>query len=383
MGDVLGDPDRRRKTDRVRESDDSARPFPAQLRRLRVQRGLSLADLARETHYSKGYLSKIETGAKRVTVDVARRCDDVLGAGGELLRMARETEAPEGDAADAVVARPRPEDECPYRGLPAYTAREARWFFGRERATAELVERVFGRIGAGPVVLVAPSGAGKSSLLNAGLVPALRSGGFPMPGTDSWPVVGFTPTTHRWRSCSAAPARCWAPISTSPHRSCGSVRTPCSKRSTGCRRRARPPPRTCGRRRCARCCWSTSSRSCSPSAPTRTSGVRSYGCCARSPSRVRRARRTPRPSWCSEYGPTSPATAWSCRSWPRSSPAGCSSCSRCRPRSCASRSPARPGSRASPSNRDWFPCCCGTWDCATTCRAGRRPRVHCPWSPTP
>ncbi|MFE0633730.1 helix-turn-helix domain-containing protein [Streptomyces sp. NPDC058876] len=192
----MGDPDRRRKTDRVRESDDSARPFPAQLRRLRVQRGLSLADLARETHYSKGYLSKIETGAKRVTVDVARRCDDVLGAGGELLRMARETEAPEGDAADAVVARPRPEDECPYRGLPAYTAREARWFFGRERATAELVERVFGRIGTGPVVLVAPSGAGKSSLLNAGLVPALRSGGFPMPGTDSWPVVGFTPTTH-------------------------------------------------------------------------------------------------------------------------------------------------------------------------------------------
>ncbi|MGW6784743.1 NACHT and WD repeat domain-containing protein [Streptomyces sp. NPDC054987] len=200
MGDVLGDPDpdRRRTTDQLRESDDTVRPFPAQLRRLRLQRGLSLADLARETHYSKGYLSKIETGAKRVTVDVARRCDDVLRAGGELLRMAREAEASEGGTASAgaTVAGPRQEGECPYRGLPAFTARDARWFFGRERATAELAERVFERIGAGPLVLVAPSGAGKSSLLHAGLVPALRGGGFPMPGADTWPVVALTPTAQ-------------------------------------------------------------------------------------------------------------------------------------------------------------------------------------------
>ncbi|MFF2791646.1 helix-turn-helix domain-containing protein [Streptomyces sp. NPDC058049] len=174
-------------------------PFPAQLRRLRVQRGLSLADLARQTHYSKGYLSKIETGSKRVTVDVARRCDDVLRAGGELVRMVRET-GPRGDGGadgggggDAV---PQADGECPYRGLPAFTAREARWFFGRERATAELIERVFERIGDGPLMLLAASGAGKSSLLNAGLVPALRGGGFPMPGSDTWPVLRFTPTAQ-------------------------------------------------------------------------------------------------------------------------------------------------------------------------------------------
>ncbi|MFJ3831856.1 helix-turn-helix domain-containing protein [Streptomyces sp. NPDC090046] len=191
-------------------------PFPAQLRRLRVQRGLSLADLARQTHYSKGYLSKIETGSKRVTVDVARRCDDVLRAGGELLRMVHET-GPRDAGSDGAVdgdgdgdgaglragrggagadAGPQAGGECPYRGLPAFTAREARWFFGRERATAELIERVFERIGGGPLILVAPSGAGKSSLLNAGLVPALRRGGFPMPGSDSWPVLRFTPTAR-------------------------------------------------------------------------------------------------------------------------------------------------------------------------------------------
>ncbi|MEU7603857.1 helix-turn-helix domain-containing protein [Streptomyces sp. NPDC041003] len=197
MGDVLGDPDRRRKTDHQQASDDTSVHFPAQLRRLRVQRGLSLADLARQTHYSKGYLSKIETGSKRVTVDVARRCDDVLRAGGELLAMVRETGAPDAGTEGPADAGPPADGGCPYPGLPAFTARDAEWFFGRERATAELVERVFGRVGVGPLMLVAPSGAGKSSLLNAGLVPALRrGGGFPMPGADTWPVVRFTPTAH-------------------------------------------------------------------------------------------------------------------------------------------------------------------------------------------
>ncbi|MEV3987574.1 helix-turn-helix domain-containing protein [Streptomyces sp. NPDC049837] len=189
----MGDPDRGRKTDRPQElpDHDTAASFPARLRHLRLRRGLSLADLARRTHYSKGYLSKIETGAKRVTVDVARRCDQVLCAEGELLRLVRETPAPHAPPAG------QPDGACPYRGLSAFTPRDAGWFFGRERATAALVERVFERVGGGPLLLVAPSGAGKSSLLNAGLVPALRRrGGFPMPGADGWPVVMFTPTAH-------------------------------------------------------------------------------------------------------------------------------------------------------------------------------------------
>lgn len=59
------------------------------------------------------------------------------------------------------------------------------------------MERVFERIGSGPLLLVAPSGAGKSSLLGAGLVPAFRRpSGFPMPGADRWPVIRLTPTAH-------------------------------------------------------------------------------------------------------------------------------------------------------------------------------------------
>ncbi|MGW0362858.1 nSTAND1 domain-containing NTPase [Streptomyces sp. NPDC002990] len=197
MGVVLRDPDRKQNTDQQQDpSDEDAVSFSAQLRRRRVAGGLSLADLARRTHYSKGYLSKIETGAKPVTVDVARRCDEVLQADGELLRLVRDTAAP-GPGSGSTAPGPQSQGACPYRGLPAFAPQDARWFFGREQATSALVERVFERIGTGPLMLVAPSGAGKSSLLNAGLRPALRrSGGFPMPGADAWPVVGFTPTAH-------------------------------------------------------------------------------------------------------------------------------------------------------------------------------------------
>ncbi|MFB6614811.1 NACHT and WD repeat domain-containing protein [Streptomyces sp. NPDC056367] len=249
MGDVVGDPDHRRKTGHQIDSDlaeDSEPPFPVRLRRLRLQRGLSLADLARQTHYSKGYLSKIETGAKRATPDVARRCDEVLRAEGELLRMVRENEPP--SAPD----HPADPGECPYRGLPAFTVREAGWFFGRERATAELVERLFERAGSGPLLLVAPSGAGKSSLLNAGLVPALkRPGGFPMAGADSWPVVRLTPTAHPLDELLDRTAKVLGSdlglgpqeLAAEPTLLLGAVRRLCGDSPDGARDRPAPPPR--------------------------------------------------------------------------------------------------------------------------------------------
>ncbi|MFD9097508.1 hypothetical protein [Streptomyces collinus] len=66
---------------------------------------------------------------------------------------------------------------CPYRGLAPYRQEDARWFFGRERSTEALVGqlRAAEKTG-GLIMLVGASGAGKSSLLNAGLVPAVRGG---------------------------------------------------------------------------------------------------------------------------------------------------------------------------------------------------------------
>jgi transcriptional regulator with XRE-family HTH domain len=63
---------------------DTVRAFGPELRRLRGLTGVSLAGLARLTHYSASHLSKVETGNKRPSVDLARRCDAALGTDGSL-----------------------------------------------------------------------------------------------------------------------------------------------------------------------------------------------------------------------------------------------------------------------------------------------------------
>ncbi|MEV4804360.1 helix-turn-helix domain-containing protein [Nonomuraea sp. NPDC049421] len=153
----------------------------AVLRRLRVARGLSLNELARLTHYTKGYLSKVETGEKALSVGVARACDAALQTGAKLTDLA-EALAPPGGG-------------CPYRGLRPYEPEDARWFFGRDRAVSALLTRLAGPP-RGPLIVVAPSGAGKTSLLRAGLLPALRRGTLPTPGSRTWPVIVLTPGEH-------------------------------------------------------------------------------------------------------------------------------------------------------------------------------------------
>ncbi|MBE1485232.1 helix-turn-helix domain-containing protein [Plantactinospora soyae] len=68
------------------EATDSG--FAAVLRRLRTERDMSLRELARVAYYGKSYLHELETGVKQPTPQAARRLDDALGAGGELVAMA-------------------------------------------------------------------------------------------------------------------------------------------------------------------------------------------------------------------------------------------------------------------------------------------------------
>ena len=64
---------------------------------------------------------------------------------------------------------------CPYRGLGAFTADDADVFVGREEEVGRLCEMVRRQ----PLVVVTgPSGVGKSSLVNAGLIPRLRDQGW-------------------------------------------------------------------------------------------------------------------------------------------------------------------------------------------------------------
>src|SRR5262249_7626365 len=70
---------------------------------------------------------------------------------------------------------------CPYRGLESFEQEHAELFFGREADVQRLLEQLkASRF----VAIVAPSGSGKSSLVRAGLLPALRRGA--LPGSATW-----------------------------------------------------------------------------------------------------------------------------------------------------------------------------------------------------
>jgi WD40 repeat protein/DNA-binding SARP family transcriptional activator len=77
---------------------------------------------------------------------------------------------------------------CPYKGLAAYGPDDAAYFVGRERLVAEMLARL---VGAELLAVVGPSGSGKSSLVRAGLLPALAAG--TLPGSERWRQLLLTP----------------------------------------------------------------------------------------------------------------------------------------------------------------------------------------------
>lgn len=76
----------------------------------------------------------------------------------------------------------------PYVGLRPFDEGDASMFFGRD----ELVDRLLTRVADSRwMTLVGPSGSGKSSVVRAGLLPALRSG--QIPGSDRWFLTTMVP----------------------------------------------------------------------------------------------------------------------------------------------------------------------------------------------
>ncbi|RKT52830.1 helix-turn-helix domain-containing protein [Saccharothrix australiensis] len=76
--------------------------FGELLRECRIAAGLSIGQLAKRVHYSKGYLSKIENDLKPPHETVARLCDSVLDAGGGLIEAARSARDQASERAAAV-----------------------------------------------------------------------------------------------------------------------------------------------------------------------------------------------------------------------------------------------------------------------------------------
>ncbi|MGW1075952.1 helix-turn-helix domain-containing protein [Streptomyces sp. NPDC002537] len=129
--------------------------FGVTLREIRLKQGLSLSELSKLIHYSKGHLSRIESGDKQASEDLARRCDEALGARGELLSAHR---------VGSTVRRPRRTSRPPFQ-LPPDTSH----FTGRHEEMAELdgvaARPDLARRGSVPVVLIdGMPGVGKTAL---------------------------------------------------------------------------------------------------------------------------------------------------------------------------------------------------------------------------
>ncbi len=89
--------------------------------------------------------------------------------------------------------RHRPEEPvvCPFKGLAFFDGSDSEYFCGRERIVSDLVARL---AESALVGIFGPSGIGKSSLLRAGVLPALRAG--VLPRSDRWRQVLLRPGEH-------------------------------------------------------------------------------------------------------------------------------------------------------------------------------------------
>ncbi|MEV4254530.1 hypothetical protein AB0J52_15380 [Spirillospora sp. NPDC049652] len=146
-----------------------------ELRGLRDRAGRpSYRELAARAHFSRSTLAEAATGLRlpslEATLAYATACGgDAAGWEARWRTAAKELE--------------RSRRRCPYPGLAPLEAADADLFFGRD----DLVEQVRAAVARGPLTAVfGASGSGKSSLLRAGLAPALTAEGVPvavlMPG---------------------------------------------------------------------------------------------------------------------------------------------------------------------------------------------------------
>ncbi len=93
----------------------------------------------------------------------------------------------------------RTEVRNPYKGLAAFKEADAGDFFGR----SQLVDELIGAVSTNRLTLVVgPSGIGKSSVVRAGLVPALRLGA--IEGSESWLVTDMFPGSRPFDALAEA-----------------------------------------------------------------------------------------------------------------------------------------------------------------------------------
>jgi WD40 repeat protein/transcriptional regulator with XRE-family HTH domain len=167
-----------------------AERFAVALRELRRSAGNpTYRVLAKRAHFSATTLAQAAAGERLPTLAVAvayaRACN---GDGAEWTARWRAAAAELDAAAEPATGAADPGgDRAPYLGLAAYETDDADRFCGRDRLVAALTDRLARQRF---VAVVGASGSGKSSLLRAGLVPALHADG------GRWSTVLISPGAH-------------------------------------------------------------------------------------------------------------------------------------------------------------------------------------------
>jgi hypothetical protein len=123
-----------------------------------------------------------------------------------LHQIAAQTLVTDSDA-QGIESQPAEPGDPPYLGLQYFTEADADHFFGREQLTAQVINRLHDERF---LTVIGASGSGKSSLVRAGVIPALRRGeklannALPPANSRQWLIRVFTPTAHPLDALAAA-----------------------------------------------------------------------------------------------------------------------------------------------------------------------------------
>lgn len=165
------------------EHEDALAELTRALQRGRVRQGFAAGQLPTKTGLSRTVVSQALNGARIPSAATITALARVLKLDTKPLLLLRDR-----------ATRAAGGGKCPYPGMAAFSTERSSVFVGRASLVTDLVEHLDRRTRDGGIqMVVGASGAGKSSLLRAGLVPRLAAGALDHPWSSPTMVV-LTPS---------------------------------------------------------------------------------------------------------------------------------------------------------------------------------------------
>jgi WD40 repeat protein/transcriptional regulator with XRE-family HTH domain len=170
---------------------DQFTTFGDLLKYLRRRAGLTQRELSIAVGYSDAQISRLEQNERLPDLATltarfipALHAEDQPEIAARLLELAVAVRREDAPAAGL----------SPYKGLYYFEESDAEIFFGRDELTQTLVDHINDAVKTDQrfLAVVGASGSGKSSVIRAGVIPALRW----QQASSGWPVFVMTPTAH-------------------------------------------------------------------------------------------------------------------------------------------------------------------------------------------